>query len=247
MNSKTIPLSAGKFYHIYNHAVGKLDLFHHKDDYEHFLKLYDKYISPVADTFAWVLMKNHFHFLVRIKEDIMYKYNAKDSVNTKIDFNELKWETTQIPPNQNQLACTAPNCVDNSKQKSFSNNQMPLNKIPKPNMHFSHLFNAYTKHLHKKNNSFGILFDRPFKRKQIDDELYLKQVLTYIHNNPVHHGFCNSPIEYPWSSYSSILSVKSTKLKRDHVIGWFDSQANFLSSHNQDINTFALEQWLDLI
>ena len=32
-----------------------------------FLSLYDKYISPVADTYAWVLMGNHFHLLVRIK------------------------------------------------------------------------------------------------------------------------------------------------------------------------------------
>lgn len=33
------------------------------------LRPIDKYISPVADTFAWVLMKNHFHFLVRIKSE----------------------------------------------------------------------------------------------------------------------------------------------------------------------------------
>jgi hypothetical protein len=31
--------------------------------------LYDKHISPIADTFAWVLMRNHFHLLVRIKEE----------------------------------------------------------------------------------------------------------------------------------------------------------------------------------
>jgi REP element-mobilizing transposase RayT len=29
--------------------------------------LYEEYIIPVADTYAWVLMKNHFHFLIRIK------------------------------------------------------------------------------------------------------------------------------------------------------------------------------------
>ena len=63
------PLSYGKFYHIYNKGVNNCDLFFEPTNYEHFLKLYDTYISSVADTYAWVLMKNHFHLLVRIKEE----------------------------------------------------------------------------------------------------------------------------------------------------------------------------------
>lgn len=49
--------------------VNSCDLFREKTNYECFLELYDKYISPVADTYAWVLMKNHFHLLVRIMEE----------------------------------------------------------------------------------------------------------------------------------------------------------------------------------
>ena len=63
------PLNYGKFYHIYNKGVNSCDLFYESTNYEHFLKLYDTYISPVADTYAWVLMKNHFHLLIRIKEE----------------------------------------------------------------------------------------------------------------------------------------------------------------------------------
>ena len=33
----------------------------------YFLYLFAKYINPIADTFAWSLMKNHFHMLFRIK------------------------------------------------------------------------------------------------------------------------------------------------------------------------------------
>ncbi|HZK96916.1 MAG TPA: prolipoprotein diacylglyceryl transferase family protein [Prolixibacteraceae bacterium] len=64
------PLKYGKFYHIYNRGINSCDLFHENTNYEYFLKLYDKHISPVADTYAWVLMKNHFHLLVRIKEEV---------------------------------------------------------------------------------------------------------------------------------------------------------------------------------
>ena len=62
------PLNYGKFYHIYNRGINSCDLFRDQINYEYFLELYDKHISPMADTYAWVLMHNHFHFLVRIKE-----------------------------------------------------------------------------------------------------------------------------------------------------------------------------------
>ena len=64
------PLIAGNYYHIYNRGIDSCNLFTEPDNYEYFLSLYDKYISPVADTFAWVLMPNHFHFLIRVKEEL---------------------------------------------------------------------------------------------------------------------------------------------------------------------------------
>ncbi|WP_423130327.1 transposase [Gaoshiqia sp. Z1-71] len=66
---KVEPLTYGHYYHIYNRGNNSCNIFREADNYEHFLELYDKYISPVADTFAWVLMPNHFHLLVRIKEE----------------------------------------------------------------------------------------------------------------------------------------------------------------------------------
>jgi len=36
-------------------------------NYRYFLKLYTRHITPVADTCAYCLLRNHFHFLVQIK------------------------------------------------------------------------------------------------------------------------------------------------------------------------------------
>lgn len=66
MSTTKLLLQPNSFYHIYNRGINSGDLFFEKDNYEHFLRLYDKYISSVADTFAWVLMRNHFHVLARI-------------------------------------------------------------------------------------------------------------------------------------------------------------------------------------
>lgn len=64
----TQPLGYGKYYHIYNRGINSGILFKETGNFEHFLKLYDTHIEPMAETYAWCLMKNHFHFLIRIKE-----------------------------------------------------------------------------------------------------------------------------------------------------------------------------------
>ena len=72
------PIQHGKYYHIYNRGNNREDLFRSPDNYQHFLRLYEKHIFPVAETFAWVLMKNHFHLLVRVKEVEEIKLASKD-------------------------------------------------------------------------------------------------------------------------------------------------------------------------
>jgi len=64
------PLVPGTFFHIYNRGNNRENIFHEERNYEYFLKLYANHIIPIADTFSYCLLKNHFHFLVRIKEDL---------------------------------------------------------------------------------------------------------------------------------------------------------------------------------
>ncbi|GMQ79471.1 MAG: hypothetical protein BMS9Abin02_2068 [Anaerolineae bacterium] len=61
------PLQYGQYYHIYNRGNNREILFREQRNYPYFLKLYVKYIEPVAETYAYCLMSNHFHLMVRIK------------------------------------------------------------------------------------------------------------------------------------------------------------------------------------
>ncbi len=72
-------LEADKFYHIYNHAVGSELFFESDTDYMYFLKKLNKYILPIADVYAYCLMPNHFHLVVRIKEDLNKAETATDT------------------------------------------------------------------------------------------------------------------------------------------------------------------------
>lgn len=62
------PLEPGRYYHIYNRGNNRENIFFEERNYHYFMRLYVKYIEPVADTFAYCLMRNHFHLLARIKE-----------------------------------------------------------------------------------------------------------------------------------------------------------------------------------
>jgi len=80
----------------------------------------------------------------------------------------------------------------------------------------------------------------------IDNDTYLQNVIKYIHYNPIKHGICDHPIEYPWSSYLTCVSEKPTKLKRDEVISIFDNLEKFKQVHHQGDNFDGVEKYLNL-
>lgn len=61
-----IPLLPGGLYHVLNRANGDEKLFREEQNYAYFLLKYRQHISSVAQTLAWCLLPNHYHFLVRI-------------------------------------------------------------------------------------------------------------------------------------------------------------------------------------
>lgn len=206
---KTILLEYGKYYHIYNRGINGCNLFYANENYEYFLHLYDKYISQVADTFAWVLMRNHFHLLVRIKTE------------ENIGF-------IQTPEGRKDSSGLRNNLSESNRPESV------LKKKYKPSNQFGHLFNAYTKAINKRYHRTGSLFEHPFRRIQVTSVEHLKYLVYYIHHNPIHHGFCEHYLDYPWSSYLTIVSPKTTNLKRSEVLTWYRDDHNFRRFHSDE-------------
>ncbi len=278
----------GNYYHISSRGINNCTLFRGTDNYEHFADLIEKYITPVAHVFAWVLMPDHFHFLVRIKEHIGYKYSKEDKIHDPLWFEQHKWEIVDLS------ACKAPDSVETilgseSDSQSVTTFEAPVNtnvesaisqfssittpimnshvtvnsadlaekinilndtdtinssKIPKPHLHFSHLFNAYSKYINEHYGRHGSLFERPFKRKLINDETFLKEVVLYIHYNPVQHGHCKHPDEYSWSSYLNCISEKPAYILTDKVTDWFGNEAHYKTLHNTVPDIRSIENGL---
>ena len=69
MASPLIPFMPDGVYHIYNHAVGSDNIFKEDENYLFFLRKFASCITLFADVLSYCLMPNHFHFVLRIKDE----------------------------------------------------------------------------------------------------------------------------------------------------------------------------------
>ena len=56
-----------EFYHIYNKSVSGIRLFREDLDYQVFLSRFNTYLGECFELYAYVLLPNHFHLLVKVK------------------------------------------------------------------------------------------------------------------------------------------------------------------------------------
>lgn len=80
------PLQADTYYHIFNRGNDGENLFREPENYRYFLKLYLNHIEPIAATFAYCLLPNHFHLLIhtRKEEEIERAQQLKVIKNSKL-------------------------------------------------------------------------------------------------------------------------------------------------------------------
>ena len=185
MGEKSAEFKPLHFYHVYNRAIGNERLFREQKNYTFFLKKWNSYLNGYLDVWAYCLIPNHFHFLVRI--------TGKKNIDLT-GFQNLSGLITQK---------------------------------------FSNFFNSYTKSYNKVYNRNGSLFQRPFKRVEVDSKRYLQHLIHYIHHNPIHHNFVGEYLEWEYSSYQSILSTSSTKVYRKGVLNLFSNREKFRSYHDK--------------
>jgi len=172
---------AGQYYHVYNRGNNSENIFIEERNYNYFLEKLKKYILPIADVYAYCLLKNHFHIVLRIK----------DKINLPEKFKE---------------------------------------KIHLP---FSNLFNSYSKSLNKAYDRTGSLFQEHLQRNRIENEEYLRQLILYVHLNPVKHKFSKDFQFYRHSSYRSYLSDKQSNIDREFILGLFNDLENFIFCHDE--------------
>ena len=217
------PLEFGQYYHVYNRGNNREKLFVEERNYPYFLDLYAKYILPIADTFAYCLLSNHFHFFIRTyteEEQETYWREQQEAAD------EESGPISQIGP----LSSPA---------------TPPVFKLRQPSRAFNNMFIAYARALNKATGRTGALFESPFGRKPVADDVYYRNLVVYIHQNPQLHGFVDDFRAWTWSSYNAFFSMKPTNIKRTAVVDWFDGPRQFESRHIETADRMQIAELVE--
>jgi len=67
------PFVQDTFYHIYNRGINKEKIFFKEENYIFFLEKFNKYLDELVDTYAYCLIPNHFHLLIKVKSELELK------------------------------------------------------------------------------------------------------------------------------------------------------------------------------
>ncbi len=68
-----------------------------------------------------------------------------------------------------------------------------------------HLAFRYTRYINRSQRRIGHLFQGRFKSILVQGDLYMKELVRYIHLNPVRSGMVDLPDKYVWSSHNAYM------------------------------------------
>ena len=208
------PLLPGRFFHIFNRDNNGHNLFYQERNYAYFLRKYFGYLSPVMDTYCYCLLPNHFHILVRVKEETVVighkeasKAGARDAIPTSVGAGRRDGV-----PGQHEAA-------------------LWVSEL------FRRFFLGYSQAIRKQEGRTSSLFQKNFKRLEVDSESYLINLVLYIHANAQLHGLCTDFREYGHSSYDIFSHALETPIRRSEVLEWFGGSCPaFVQAHLERVN-----------
>ena len=144
--------SPGSLFHIMAHSIDTKILFSDDEDRNEFLSRFAKGLTNTGfQCYAWALMDNHYHLLIRSSE-------------------------------------------------------LPLSKLMRS------LNGGYAKYYNKKHKRHGYLFQDRFKSVLCQEQDYAKELIRYIHLNPLRAGKVNSLDQlktFAWCGHGFVLGVEN--------------------------------------
>ena len=97
----------------------------------------------------------------------------------------------------------------------------------------------------RRHRSSGPLWQSRFKAKAIDDERYLRQLIAYIHLNPVTAGVVKDPAQYPRSGHRELLRrAESPLVDPEQTLSLYgDTTGAARRSYVRTLQTVGTEAW----
>jgi putative transposase len=220
------PLRPDTCYHIFNHANGFENIFRIEANFFYFLEKYRLFISPVAETYAYCLMPNHFHLVVRIRNRETIEALVRTNNNRSIGYNFSKVANFDAGKSE---------CYNFGKVISDMEIEKYLSK------QFANLFSCYTQSFNKVYHRMGSLFIKNFKREPISDKTYFLNAIVYTHRNPIHHGFRETYQDWEYSSYNDIVDGVFDYVEVSKLLKMTEGLESFKAIHRQSQENFTTD------
>jgi putative transposase len=211
------PFEFQKHYHILFRSIDGIPLFKTEKEHLFFLEKWKRFTDPVFETWAYSLLDNHTHFIIKVKQQeevIQMLSDLKEDAKTKVirEFLEKK-EDSQIGPIIERQV--------NSFMVSYAN--------------------TYNNIIERK----GGLFQQPFRRSLIATETHLQQAIVYVHANAQKHRLVKDFKTHRFNSYHAILERNESIVNSTAVLNFFDGIDKFISIHSEQVAYFYKHQWPD--
>jgi REP element-mobilizing transposase RayT len=107
---------------------------------------------------------------------------------------------------------------------------------------------AVARGFNRRKRFLGRLWQSRYRARVIDSTEYFRQVVSYVHLNPVAAGIVNDPVEYPNSGHREIVGYRPPRLvDLQTVLAGFEgaSLADARESYGSWVRTVAEAKWLD--
>jgi putative transposase len=209
------PLKPNTVYHIIAHAVENNNLFYTDDNYAYFLRKWQQFGQGYFKTYAFCLMSNHLHLCVQTVDEATLRQLIID-----------KKRQHQHQPNAGFKPALGLDTVTELEIRNALSKKINT------------LLGSYAQALNKQRKRKKALFWGRFERLKVSDRTYFRDLVCYIHHNPIHHFGYDHYCEWAFSSYNLFFQPnEGLFLDKETVFKVFDKAGGFEAYHiNYQLN-----------
>lgn len=171
MGNRILPLETNTTYHIYNRGFNKQTLFYDAQDYHYFLQGITRYKKRFKGIKISAYCLLPNHFHFLLIDERMASSNSTDERKVRV-------RTVSAPPEACEISAFM-----QKLQQSYA---------------------LYFNNRHGETVKPGLkmpVFEGRFKAKEVLDEAYLSQLVTYVEQNAVKHDLVDDIKDWPYSSW----------------------------------------------
>ena len=203
------PFLPESFYHIVCKSVDGINLFREDADYHVFLRRFQQFTASLFDVWSYCLLTNHTHHIVKIKSSVSILENIKEQG------------------------------VKTQAMKSFlsdQDNELFFDAMIERQMNsFLVSFANYT---NNKYNRKGGLFQKPFRRIELADDIHLQQAIIYVHANAQKHNIVKDFKDHSYNSYQATVNNNIAFIDAKNVLDFFGGIEAFKSIHTSQVDYY---------